>query len=344
LIGVGCSFQIMQMNLVFPDRVVIKDGIIKYSNGDSIDLLQYDSNIITIDGIDYTFTYFEEKPINKGGNSIILKLFETQNLIVEDGLPQYDTPDLVLKINKWREKAIPTKSSKRFRNEILALEKCLENNFANIIRIYDSGLASIDHKKYLYYTMEYANMDLKKFVESNHNTMSFETKISLCISLARGVKELKSLGVYHRDLKPDNIFIAENSWWKLGDLGLVAGDGFREYILDLDDINEFVGPRGWISPEAMNKYLTENKGFFNQFDCVIDHQSDIYQLGKIFWYIFQHNSPLGYLKLSDFVIRDQRIFYLIRSMLYYSKKNRIKDISEIITILEKIEKSLLKVA
>lgn len=334
----------MNVDIVFPEGVAVKDGTIKYSNGDAIDPLKYLENIITLNEVEYNFIYLDARPGNKGGNSIILKLYETQNLTFDDYSPQYDIPDLILKINKKNEKRILDKGSRRFQNEIMALRKCREQTFENIIRVYDSGHAIIDRKSYQYYTMEYADMDLKNFIESKHNELTIDTKVNLCISLARGLNELNSLNVYHRDLKPDNIFIAENGQWKIGDLGLIAGDGTREYINNLDEVNEFVGPRGWISPEAMNKYLTEEKGFYNLFDCNIDHQSDIYQLGKIFWYIFQHNSPLGYLTINDFLIKDQRLFYLIRSMLCHSKRSRVKDISEVISILLKIEKSLLKVA
>ena len=44
------------------------------------------------------------------------------------------------------------------------------------------------------------------------------------------------------------------SQWKIGDLGLVT-----RRDLDYDRQNEFIGPKGWLSPEAMNKYLAEGR-------------------------------------------------------------------------------------
>lgn len=115
------------------------------------------------------------------------------------------------------------------------------------------------------------------------NNIFFCNKINLCLQIATGLKELNDLGFYHRDLKPDNILIFDNTW-KIGDLGLIA---FRDRDNNLyDKKNDFIGPKGWLSPEAMNKYLQSDNNKY-QFDCDIDHQSDIFQLGKVFGISFK---------------------------------------------------------
>lgn len=72
------------------------------------------------------------------------------------------------------------------------------------------------------------------------------------MQIAYGIKNLDSLGFYHRDIKPDNILIFNDNQWRISDLGLVA-----KRDEDIDRPNEFIGPKGWISPEAMNKYLVK---------------------------------------------------------------------------------------
>jgi hypothetical protein len=52
--------------------------------------------------------------------------------------------------------------------------------------------------------------------------------------------------------------------WKIGDLGLIDD---RNINFSLDKIAEQIGPRGWMSPESMNKYLTEGKGFNYKYQC-----------------------------------------------------------------------------
>jgi serine/threonine protein kinase len=114
------------------------------------------------------------------------------------------------------------------------------------------------------------------------------------------------------------------------------------YAKSQDEEAEPIGPRGWMSPESMNKYLTEGKGFEHSFPCKIDHQSDIFQLGKVFWYIFQHNAPIGSVKESDFKIRNSKVYSIIKTMLNHSKSKRYKTIDEVIKLLKAEETKLLK--
>ena len=186
--------------------------------------------------------------------------------------------------------------------------------------------------------MENGEKDLKEFIELNHNILTLDEKVDLCLSLANGIKELYDLGFYHRDIKPDNIFIIGQDW-KIGDLGLVSE---RSKENEIDEDNDFIGPRGWISPEVMNKYLCYKKGYSYSYDCNIDHKSDIFQLGKLFWFILQHNVPIGTVKINDFQIKNSRIYPILKTMLNYDKSKRYDNISEIILLLKPIQKQLLK--
>lgn len=333
-----------------PNKTKFKDSIYNFNKKNNkykfsiLDITTPSQNLITINNVEYYFKYLNDKPKNKGGNSIILELFEAQDIDTSE--VEYGNPDLILKILKYKKSVnlnFPYKSEKRFNNEISALEKANEKNSQNLIKIVHSGTCKIwstweeGFEEFLFYTMEYAEYDLKSYIESNHLNMSFEEKINLCVSLAKGIDELQSYGYYHRDIKPDNIFIIDDKW-KIGDLGLCAE---RNKENDIDKISEFIGPRGWATPEVMNKHLTGGKEFSHNFDIIIDHQSDIFQLGKVFWYIFQHNSPIGSIRLSDFKIRHNRVYPIIRTMLNHSKKRRYSEIKEVIHLFEPIERELL---
>ncbi len=334
------------MEFSFPSHFSIFFGNLKkVKNGKSlipIDIAKPIENLITLNKIDYYFTPLTDSG-NKGGNSIILKLFEAQEFNTEE--VEYGIPDKILKIsNSPYKTSNPTKSNKRFSAEIDALESCKKSGHQNIIITYENGLCKIfDLRKeryftYQFYTMEFAKFDLKDYIESYHDILGLEEKIELCISLSEGLKELVQLGYYHRDLKPDNIFFTEYNQWKIGDLGLSVNRESDSH----DEIAEFIGPRGWLTPEAMNKFLCENKGFSFTHPCSIDHQSDIFQLGKIFWYIFQHNVPIGSVKESDFQIQDSALFCIIKTMLSHSKKRRYKSIDEVIKLLKIREAKLLR--
>jgi serine/threonine protein kinase len=186
--------------------------------------------------------------------------------------------------------------------------------------------------------MEYAEFDLKNYIESSYSILTLDEKLSLCISLCEGLKELYSLGYYHRDIKPDNIFMIDNEW-KIGDLGLLAE---RNKHNEIDKVAEPIGPKGWMSPESMNKFLCEGKAFTFNHNCIIDHQSDIFQLGKVFWYIFQQNAPIGSIKERDFLIKNSSIYAVLKTMLSHSKQRRYKNIDEAIKLLKFVEIDLFK--
>lgn len=338
------------MNFTFPKDKVLYNGTLRqyaFQGGrESFDLIDPTTpllNLIQIDKTDYYFTNLNEDGDNKGGNSIILKLYEAQSINASD--PIYEDPDLILKIHKIKKRKCPIKSQIRFINEIDALYKCKEKVFQNVIIIENSGVCKIyDNRSgkfndYYYYTMEYAKYDLKSFVELHHKNITIEYKLSLCLDLAKGLKELKLIGLYHRDIKPDNIFMNSDGSWKIGDLGLIND---QNSDFQLDKIAEAIGPKGWMSPESMNKYLTENKGFERKFPCVIDHQSDIFQLGKVFWYIFQHNAPIGTVKEGDFFLKRSQIYPIIKTMINHSRNKRYSDIEEVIDLLNIVDNKLFK--
>src|SRR5690606_23742422 len=100
------------------------------------------------------------------------------------------------------------------------------------------------------------------------NDISEQQRLLLCVQILNGIKELHSKDIYHRDIKPDNILFV-NKTWKIGDLGLV---NYRNSDFEIKELGERIGPIGWLSPEAANKYLNEGKGKHNKhrFDCNID--------------------------------------------------------------------------
>jgi len=275
---------------------------------------EIEKNIININGDDLVITNI----IEKGGNSYILLLSKISEDIVDSVL------SLVMKICKFYY--YENTRLKRFNYEIAVLTDCKKKNIQNIIEIFDSGEVIIKKRpssksplrefSYKYYLMEYAEQDLTNLIENKR--LELIDKIELCITITKAFIKLHSLKYFHRDIKSDNILFC-NGNLKIGDLGLAAHQD-EEKSIDIE--NEKIGPYGWLSPEVMNKVLTEKKKLEFSFDCKIDFKSDIFQLGKMFWYVFQSNLPIGNLHESDFEIKDNELFVLINNMLKYSKQNR----------------------
>ena len=300
-------------------------------------------NHLRLNQIDYFVSYLSsDYNSNKGGNSFVFKLFTAQDYDEES------EPSRVIKISKRFEafvkgNVVQSVYNNRFRQEVDALYECRRKNVDNVVEIECDGnlicpVAGQPGKRvsFPFYVMEYAESDLKKYLEDEGRSIDDASRIEICLQLAQALNQLYALGYYHRDIKPDNIFLIDGTW-KIGDLGLIRVRNKPSP----DAEGELVGPRGWLSPEAMNKYLAEkvNK---QKFDCEIDHRSDIFQMAKVFWYILQGNAPIGNVKESDFMFRNSDLYAVIKQMLNHSKKRRPESIDEVIDNLQRIVKKYYK--
>lgn len=306
-------------------------------------------NYVSINNTDYFADLLDHNyKHNKGAHSFVFALYDAQSFD-EDSVPVNaikisNVPDILIK-----DKLKVTKQNRPFYTEIECLEKCHNEHTNHVVDIYYSGLFKADTtytnkngikvKKtliYPFYVMDYAACDLRKYMEENRNNLTYEQKVNLCLQLAKGLQELNSKGYYHRDLKPDNIFIFGDNDWKIGDLGMVA-------TRDKDNYNgniSIIGPKGWLSPEPMNKYLTQSK--HPSINCDIDTQSDIFQLGKIFWYIMQGNVPIGVIHRKDYIEGHKAMYNIITHMIQYDKSKRVSNMQEeVIDKLNNILTSLL---
>ena len=150
-------------------------------------------------------------------------------------------------------------------------------------------------------------------------------KLYLFYKILQGIQGLHAANLYHRDIKRENIlFLGDEPY--IADLGLVENRN-SEFVID--EFGELIGPLGWFTPEAISKFYADKLGNPNKLDCVIEDKSDLFQLGKLFWYIFQGNLPIGQLLEGDFLLKDPDIFNIIFEMLQYSKDRR-PDLSSVI--------------
>lgn len=277
-------------------------------------------NTLTFDNVDYILKPLNpDFPKSKGGNSNVFLLREAQegkNYVIK--LSKYDLNNkkLVLKFSDRIE---------RFEREIEALKLSKKNSFQFVIDIVFDGEYKIGNMLFRYFVMEKGENDLTEYLKTNE--LSIQQRFLISSEILSGIKELHSKDIYHRDIKPDNILLV-NKTWKITDLGLI---GYRNDDFIKKEIGEKIGPANWMSPEAFNKMYNEGEDRLNpyQFDCNLDNYSDIFQLGKLFWFIFQGNIPDGQLDRDDFKIADDEVFELIYNMLKHSKNRPDLDKIEI---------------
>ena len=138
----------------------------------------------------------------------------------------------------------------------------------NIVRVYDFGLED----DLVYYVMEFASKGTLKDRLANEFRLSEEESIDVGLDICKALIEAEAKAVVHRDIKPDNIMVAEDGSYKLVDLGLA-----KDLNQDVTRVGELttkfsgLGTPAFMAPEqAVNA-----KG--------VDNRADIYSLGIVLY-------------------------------------------------------------
>jgi len=95
-----------------------------------------------------------------------------------------------------------------------------ELDHPNIVKLEDV----VHHKNKLYLVFEYADCDLKKFLDVTPAIPASLVK-SLVNQLIRSIEVCHSKRIVHRDLKPQNLLITKSGVLKLADFGLARAYG-----------------------------------------------------------------------------------------------------------------------
>lgn len=148
-------------------------------------------------------------------------------------------------------------------------ELIAEINHPNIVRIYDLGVGD-DHA---HIAMEYLDGgDLKQRIAEG---ITERNAVSYLKQIASALAEIHGVGILHRDLKPGNIMLRKDESIALIDFGLAKRLRLR---MEMTDEGEIFGTPYYMSPE---------QGHGNG----VDHRSDIYSLGVIFYEMLTGEKP-----------------------------------------------------
>jgi hypothetical protein len=166
------------------------------------------------------------------------------------------------------------RSVSRFEREVQALA---DLRHPNTVRVFDYGATD---DGLLYYAMELlVGVDFGSLVKKT-GPLPAPRAVHLVLQAARALAEAHQKGMVHRDVKPENLFIAsaggEVDFVKVLDFGIVRLE--REGAETLTQAGQFAGTPAFMAPEVG---LGEEA----------DRRSDVYALGAVLYYLLTGAPP-----------------------------------------------------
>ena len=226
--------------------------------------------------------YYYNTPLGYGSFSIVFKGYNyTNNKVVA-----------IKKITKIIDK-------KHFNNEINLMKSISHNN---ILKLYDVAYKT---KKEIYFILEFCDGgDLSDYIDTE--LTQFDSKYFY--EILDSLEYLYKKGILHRDIKPQNILINENSI-KISDFG------FAKTFEKNEIITTFCGSPLYMAPEIILNH---------EYNCY----SDIWSLGVVLYQLITKKHPYDCTSREELwsKIKTREIdidFTLIKSD---NKKNLIKSL------------------
>lgn len=128
-------------------------------------------------------------------------------------------------------------------SEIHILNALSEKGVDHIVRYYENDITMTESpKRYdVYILMEYLT-PLEDYIMENEFTV--RDVLSLAFDVLEGLKACHANGVWHRDIKDENIFVSNNSGYKIGDFGV------SKVLKDSSKAESLKGTPNFLAPEV----------------------------------------------------------------------------------------------
>ena len=173
----------------------------------------------------------------------------------------------------------------RFRREALAAAKL---QHPNIVQVFDSGEDAPSSRHFI--VMEYVNGPSCADLLREHRRLGVEQTVEIVRGACHGLDYAHRAGVIHRDVKPGNLLVSDESGTvKLADFGIAkAAEQTR-----ITQVGAVLGTAAYLSPEQATGEEAEAP-------------SDIYSLGVCAYQFLTGRLPHEYSSLTELALKQQR--------------------------------------
>lgn len=152
-------------------------------------------------------------------------------------------------------------------------------NHPNIVAVFDAGTEG----GVPYVVSELLEGETLR-ARMDHGALPYRKSIEFAIQIAQALDAAHAKRIWHRDVKPANVFITENGRVKLLDFGIAklsrtesSMDGHTSAD-DTSRTGEIRGTAGYMAPEQVE-------------GGIIDHRADIFALGAVLYEMFTGEQP-----------------------------------------------------
>jgi serine/threonine protein kinase len=172
----------------------------------------------------------------------------------------------------------------RFRREALAAARL---QHPNVVQVFDSGQDAASHRHFI--VMEYVEGPSCADLLREHGELEVEQAVRIGRDACHGLDYAHRAGVVHRDVKPGNLLVSEESGGtKLADFGIAkAAEQTR-----ITQVGSVLGTAAYLSPEQARG---EEAG----------PPSDIYSLGVCAYQFLTGRLPHEYGSLTELALKQQ---------------------------------------
>jgi serine/threonine protein kinase len=157
---------------------------------------------------------------------------------------------------------------RRFVREVAIVQKL---HHPNIVQHYDCGLV----EDRIFFAMELVECGTLRDVLRQRGRLPWREAVECAILICAALDHAHKIGVIHRDLKPTNLFLAEDGRLKIGDFGLARDLNSARLTLD----GQTVGTCRYMPPEQITG------------DVQLTGAVDLYALGCIMYEMLVGGTP-----------------------------------------------------